>query len=235
MDYCLEGDLVKYSNIYGRIDLGTSKIFDDSQDLGGTEDTFLNYIIKQIKIYTKKINNNKIIYAIQLTYKNIKTKELKELPLRGRNEVYKEEDIEIFEIKSGEYLTNFYIRYPLKLDYIYQLGFETNKKRKVLIGTEIDEEKNIITNGGKNIILGTFGYYNNKLDSFGILFIDIKDYLKKFYIGYFELKFKLKNNEKFRNTIENNYKNLKEEDKYLFKACLLPEVAFNFIIKFLMF
>ena len=30
-------------------------------------------------------------------------------------------------------------------------------------------------------------------------------------------------------------KNLKEEDKYLFKACFLPEVAFNFIIKFLMF
>ena len=68
MSFCLEEDLVKYSNIYGRIDLDTSKLFDDSQDLGGTEDTFLNYIIKQIKIYTKKINNKKIIYAIQLTY-----------------------------------------------------------------------------------------------------------------------------------------------------------------------
>lgn len=235
MSFCLEEDLVKYSNLYGRIDLDTSKLFDDSQDLGGTEDTFLNYIIKQIKIYTKKINNKKIIYAIQLTYKNIKTKELKELPLRGRNEKYKEEDIEIIEVKPGEYLTNFYIRYPLKLDYIYQLGFETNKKRKVLIGTEIDEEKNIITNGGKNIILGTFGYYNNKLDSFGIFYIDIKEYLKKFYIGYFELKFKLKKNEKFRNTIENDYKNLKEEDKYLFKVCLLPDVVFNLIIKFLIF
>ena len=46
MNYCLEGDFVQYSESYGRID-DNSKLFDDSKDLGGMEDSFLNYLSKK--------------------------------------------------------------------------------------------------------------------------------------------------------------------------------------------
>ena len=192
MNYCLEGNFVQYSDIYGRIDIN-SKLYDDSQELGGKEEIFLLYLIKKIKIYSKIISKKEIISSIQLTFQNIKTKEIKELPIRTKNNNnIKNDEIEIFELKSGEYLTNFFIRYSIKSNYISQLGFETNKKRKILKGCQFGEDKKIITNGKGNIILGTFGYFNDKLDSIGMLYVNIKDYLKKYYIYYFELKLKLK-------------------------------------------
>ncbi len=237
MNYCLNGDFIKYSNIHGRIDIGTSKLFDDSQDLGGTEESFLQYMIKKIKIYTKKVNNKKYIDAIQLIYRNIKTSEIKELPIRGKNKLYPEEDVEVFELKPGEFFTNVNMVIPLKLEHIYQIGFETNKHRQLLVGSEEgkdNEDKNIINNDGNyyNIILGTFGYYNKKMDSLGLYYISLKEYIKKYYIGYFELNHKLKKNEIFRKELEKKYETLNLEEKFLYKACLLPSGAFNEIVKY---
>ena len=234
MSYCLEARFCKYSNIYGKIDV-SSKPFDDSQELGANEDILLQYLIKKIKIFTKKIYRKEIISGIQLTYQNIKTKEIKDLPLRKELKNEKDEEMEVFEIKSGEYLTNLYIRFDFNSDFIYQLGFETNKKTKIFKGCEVGENKNIRTNGGKNIIIGTFGYFTTKLDSFGIIYANLNEYLKKYYTGYFELKFKIKKNAKFKKTIEDNFKNLSNADKYLFKVCLLPDNSFNEIMKFCFF
>ena len=130
------------------------------------------------------------------------------------------EEIEIFELKPGEYLTNFYVRFSLDNKYIYQLGFETNKKRKLLKGTEYGEEKNIRTNGGKNIIIGTYGYYSEFLDSLGLFYVDLEKYLKRYYIGYFELKLKLKNDEKFKANIKKSITDYSEKDKCLFKTTI---------------
>ena len=234
MSYCLDVNFCQYSNIYGKIDIN-SKPFDDSQELGGNEDILLQYLIRKIKIFTKKINRKEIISGIQLTYQNIKTKEIKDLPLRKELKNEKDEEMEVFELKSGEYLTNLYIRFDFNTDFIYQLGFETNKKTKILKGCEAGENKNIRTNGGENIILGTFGYFTTKLDSFGIIYANLNEYLKKFYTGYFELKFKIKKNEKFKKTIEDNFKNLSKVNKYLIKVCLLPDNSFNEIMKFCFF
>jgi len=118
MNYCLEGDFIQYSESYGRLD-DNSKLFDDSKELGGTEDSFLNYLIKNIKIYTEKKSKKEIITGIQMTYQNIKTKEIKELPLRINNKKHLiNEDFKIIEILRGEYLTNFYIRYMNEAEYI---------------------------------------------------------------------------------------------------------------------
>ena len=235
MNYCLEGDFIQYGNIFGRISVN-SKPFDDSKELGGTEDLFLQHLIKSIKIYTKSVKEKDIISGVQLTYQNLKTKKLKELPIRCKSTKSDEkEEIESFELKSGEYLTNFYIRFAFNSEYIYQLGFETNKKRKILKGTEYGEDKNIRTNGGKNLILGTFGYYSENLDSIGVFYVNLEDYLKKYYIGYFELKFKLKKDKKFKENIENNIKDFTDIDKWLFKICLLPDTIFNEIMKFCIF
>ena len=231
MSYYLESDFIKYSGNFGIIDIN-SKPFDDSKDLGGTEDSVLQYLIKSIRIYTGKKDGNIIIGGIQLSYRNLKSKELRELPIRKGKIEYEDEDIETFELKSGEYLTNFYIRFENDGNYIYQIGFETNKKRKIIKGCEKGEDKCEETNGGQNIIFGTFGHYNLKLDSCGILYINIKEYLKRFKFGYFELKFLMKKDEKFKKEIESKYDSLSESDKYLFKICFLPDVTFNEIMKY---
>ena len=132
-------------------------------------------------------------------------------------------------------MINFFIRFEFISAYIYQLGFETNKKRKVLKGCEVGENKNIRTNGGENIILGTFGYYTQKLDSLGVFYINKNEYLKKFYIGYFELKYKIKKDENYKKNIEDNFKKVSKEDQYLIKVCLLPDNSFFEIMKFCMF
>ena len=104
MSYYLESDIVKYSRHYGYIDLN-SKYFDDSKDLGGTDKSLLDHIIKSIKIYSGKKDNIIIIGGIQITYWNLKTKEKLELNARKGDIQYEDEDIEIFDIKPGEYLT----------------------------------------------------------------------------------------------------------------------------------
>ena len=234
MNYCLEGDFIQYGNIYGRIDVN-SKPFDDSKELGGTEELFLQYLIKKIKIYTKLVKGKHIISGIQLTYQNIKTKQFKELPIRNQNTKIEEEEIELFELKPGEYLTNFYIRFSFDSDYIYQLGFETNKKRKIIKGSEFGEKKNIRINCGNNLILGTFGFYSENIYSLGVLYVNLVEYLKKYYIGYFELKKKLKKDEKFKQNIEKNIIGYSNIDKCLYKVSLLPDAIFNEIIKFCIF
>ena len=231
MSYNLEGDFVKYSGNFGIIDINSIP-FDDSKDLGGTVDSLLQYLIKSIKIYIGKKDGFEIIGGIQLTYKSVNSKDLKELPIRKGKIDYEDEDIETFELKSGEYLTNFSIRFENDGNYIYQIGFETNKHRKILKGCEKGEDKCVDSNDGKNIIVGTFGNYYLKLDSCGILYINIKDYLNRFSKGYFELKFLLRKNEIYRREIESKYDSFSDPDKYLFKTCFLPDGAFNEIMKF---
>lgn len=234
MSYCLLSNFVKYSFPYGTISLN-SKYFDDSKDLGGTEQALLNYTIKNIKIFSCKKEEAIFINGVQLTYKNKRTNELKELEIRKGNIEYEEEEVETFEIKSGEYLTNFYIRIPKDKDIITQIGFETNKKRKILKGEENGENRTIYCNGGQNIIIGTFGHYNQKLDAFGVLFINSKEYIIKFYKIYFDLKFKLKKDEKYRKKIESKYEALSESYKYLLRTCLLPDNPFVEVLKFCFF
>ena len=68
-----------------------------------------------------------------------------------------------------------------------------------------------------------------------MLYVNLNEYLKKYYIGYFELKFKIKKDEKFKKKIEDDYKNASKENKYLIKVCLLPDNTFNEIMKFCIF
>ena len=203
--------------------------------MGGTEESLLQYIIKKIKIFSGKKNEKEIIGGIQLIYQNLKSKEIKELDARKGNVDYEDENIDIFELHSGEYLINFFVRISEDRDYICQLGFETNKCRKIVKGSDNGENKIITTNGGRNLILATFGHYNINFESIGVLYINIEDYLKKFYKGYFELKFKLKKDEKYKKKIEKSYETLSTSDKMLLNSCLLPDSTFNIIMKYCIF
>ena len=74
------------------------------------------------------------------------------------------DDVKEFEIKGDEYLTDFHIRFTTEAEYISQIGFDTSKGNKILIWTEEGEDKTIKSNGGENIILGTVGNVDKKLD-----------------------------------------------------------------------
>ena len=228
MAYCLQSELIEYSGNYGCFD--TSSIyFDDSKDLGGNENDFLKYSIKKIKIFSGKKNDNIIIGGIQLTYKNHLTQELKELNMRKGKIDYEDEDVETFEIKSNEYLINFYVRIDNE---VTQVGFETNKNNKILVGGNQGENKIINSNGGDNIIVTLYGAYDNLLHSLGVGYVNKKDYMKTLFSGFFQLRYKLKKDEIFKKELKEKEKNLKLDDQFLLRTCLLPDTAFNEIIKF---
>jgi hypothetical protein len=215
--------LFRYSGRYGWI-YGDSKHFLDNDFLG---ENYLYYKIIKIKIWTGKIDSKDIINGVQVFYKNILDGNIitpgEYKGDEGCDNVYE------FEIKSNEYLINFHIRVD---DCITQVGFETNKGNKILVGGTIGEDKLIVSNGGDNIILFLYGSYNNCLHTLGVGYINKKDYLKKFYIGYFELYFKLNKDKEFREEWIKKENLLNENDRILLKVCLLPEDIFEKVIKY---
>ena len=181
--------LFQYSGKYGW-SYQDSTNFLDNDFLG---ENYLYYKIIKIKIWSGKIDSKDIINGVQVFYKNILDGNIitpgEYKGDEGCDNVYE------FEIKANEYLINFHIRFDI---YITQVGFETNKGNKILVGGTIGEDKPILSNGGDNIILFLYGSYNNCLYALGVGYVNKKNYLKKFYIGYFELYFKLNNDKEFR-------------------------------------
>ena len=201
-----------------------SKFFNDKDFLG---ENYLYYKIIKIKIWSGKIDSKDIINGVQVFYKNILDGNIitpgEYKGDEGCDNVYE------FEIKSNEYLINFHIRVD---DYITQVGFETNKGNKILVGGTIGEDKPILSNGGDNIILFLYGSYNNCLHSLGAGYINKKDYLKILFIGYFQLNYKLNNDKEFREEWIKKENLLNENDRILLKVCLFPEDIFEKVIKY---
>ena len=149
------------------------------------------------------------------------------------------EDVKDFEIKTGEYLTDFHIRHPNEAEYISQLGFGTSKGNHILVGTEEGEDKTTELNGGENFIVGTFGCLNKKLDAMGCLYVAKNEYLKKYeylkknYIfPYFMLRHLCEKDNKFKEKWNGKYKELPEDFQYLWKTMNLLDVPFSQVIKF---
>ena len=151
--------LIEYNGQYGGI-FEDSKYFDDAEDLGKEE--LLNYKIINLKIYTGLIEGKKAIFGLSLTFKNIITGEIKPQKVHLGSDKYL--DIKEMPIEGNEYLTDFHIRFNDTCQYISQLGFSTNHKRKILEGSEEGNAKFIEKNGGNYIIIGTIGYINKRLD-----------------------------------------------------------------------
>ena len=201
-----------------------SKHFNDKDFLG---DNYLYYKIQKIKIWSGKKDSKDIINGIQVWYKNILDGKLVS-PGEFKGDEGNDNVIE-FEIKSNEYLTDFHIRIDTE---VTQVGFETNKHSKILVGGTQGEDKIISSNGGENIIVFFYGAYENVLHSLGVGYVLKKDYMKTLFIGFFQLRFRLKKDEKFKKEWNEKESTLSESDKVLLRTCLLPDTAFNEIIKF---
>ena len=217
------GEIFQYGGKFGWI-YQNSKHFNDKDFLG---DNYLYYKIQKIKIWSGKKDSKDIINGIQVWYKNILDgKVISPGEFKGDEG---NDNVQEFEIKPNEYLTDFHIRIDTE---VTQVGFETNKKNKILVGGTQGEDKIINSNGGENIIVFLYGAYENVLHSLGVGFVNKKDYMKTLFIGFFQLRHKLKKDETFKKTWIEKEKELKEDDQVLLRTCLLPDTAFNEIIKF---
>ena len=212
-----------YGGKYGWVYQDT-KTFDDMQNI--FKDKYLQQKIIKLKIWSGKKDGSDVIYGIQAFYKNINTGKL------TITDEYKGDGfqtVEEFNIKSNEYLNKFYVRFDSE---ITRVGFETNKGNKFIVGDGKGEDKYIKINDGNNIIITIYGCYNKYLEAIGVGYVERNWYLKKMCFGYFELRFKFKKDENFKNEWLKKYDNLNLFEKALLKTCILPDAAFTQIIRF---
>ena len=220
-------EAIKYSDIFGLINID-SNLWDDNEFMGEKE--LLKYKIVKIKIYTGSYSNKQVIFGLSYVFRNLDTHEnINEQEHKPSEEFI---DVKEFEIKNQEFLTDFHIRFPNGGDYITQLGFETNKKRKFYVGTLEGEDKKIETNGGDNIIIGTFGRIKRKLDALGVLTITKLEYFKRRSFSFFILRYKIKKDDNFKKQWDEKHKDLPIEYKYIWKVANLPDLPFAQIIKY---
>ena len=220
-------ELIKYTGVYGGIDQ-ESKLWDDFEDMG--EEELLKHKIVKIQIFTGEYSGKKAIFGIDITYKNLSTGENKKTQEhRGTQQFLDSKEL---NIKTDEYLTDFHIRFTNEAEYISQIGFTTNKKQSILEGSEEGEDKTIESNGGENIIIGTFGYVNKKLDAMGCLYVSKKEYFKKKLFRFFMLRNLAKKDEKFKKACDDKFNELPNDFKYLWRAINLPDAPLAIVIKY---
>ena len=222
----MEDEIFHYGGKFGWI-YQNSKHFNDKDFLG---DNYLYYKIQKIKIWSGKKDSKDIINGIQVWYKNILDGKLV-TPGEFKGDEGNDNVVE-FEVKPNEYLTDFHIRIDTE---VTQVGFETNKHNNILVGGTQGEDKIINSNGGENIIVFLYGAYDNLLHALGVGYVNKKDYMKTLFIGFFQLRHKLKKDEAFKKKCAEIESTLAESDKVLLTTCLLPDDAFKKIMKFCLF
>ena len=218
--------------------------FDDVKELlnqGEEHDNIINYRLAYINIYYD--NQQELVVGIQITFRNLETRDI--IPLRRRlgkkwkdydklseqDENYKKIlQVETFKINKKEYLTNF--SFYFNEQGIKQIYLETNKGTRFKKGKEIGEKIDLIpSNKSKlDIIVGTFGTVEN----IGISYIDISDYIKKYFIAFSEVRMKINTDKNYKKQIEDKYKGLSEIDKYIYRTAILPDTPFTSILRYIL-
>ena len=219
--------IIKWTINHGEI-TQESKFWNDFDDIG-EEELLKNKIIK-VKIFTGKKDGKDVIVGVGFTFKSYSSGE--EMPCKEHLGSLQYEDFKELDIKNDEYLTDFRIRVPYDLEYISQIGFKTSKGNELLVGKEDGNELPINSNGGDNIIIGTFGCANKKLDAIGILYVDKKQYLKRKCFALFMLNHLAKTDSDFKKETEEKYAKLEEDYKYLWKTVNLPNAIFSQVVKY---
>ena len=204
-----------------------TKSFDDEEFFS---DYILNFKISRIKIFHGTIDRNDIVTGIQVFYRdrikgNITT--TGEFKSEKSSELYEE-----LSLEANENLVNFQIRIGDKgVDY---LEFGTNKGKTIKCGGKTGEEKiTEFNNNEDKIILGIFGGYSNCLNCLGVYYINKKDFISVLYAGLFILRYVLKKNQQFKINILENKGKLNPEYYAILKVCLLPDVPFCAVMRYI--
>ena len=217
---------IKQIGVYGILHYGETQRFDD--DKFATKDNLYQYRISKIKIF---LGENNCLLGFQTFYKNLKGQEI--AGSEGRDKNIKELDIKTLEIPANDFLCN--LNVWVGDDDIRKLKLGTKKGKELIVGLDDGEDRIIssINSNKDNIILSLSGGYRKTLELVSCKYVPLTDYLGPT-LGYFELKKKLKH-EDFKKKVLEKLDQLSESDKVLFRACCLPDNAFNEIIKYCLY
>lgn len=196
--------------------------FNDQEKLPGN---FVQFKVTKIWIWTGTKNGKKIINGLQFFYRNmVDGKEFTPGEHKGNANLEGKEEI---VLESNEYLVDFHIRIDQE---VTQIGFTTNKKDKQVFGGETGEDKIINLKEKDAVIFAPYGCYKDNLQSCGVYWYNRKEYAKKYFAGYFELRYLVQKKQGFKEAAEKL--KLDESNKVLLKVCSLPPPQFNAIIRF---
>ena len=217
---------IKKTYCYGSINENTLT-FDDQEFF---DTLIIFYKLHKIKCYTKY---NSGIAGIEIAYKNINTGEEQTTINIKQKEKSKDKFIEQeFNFEPTEYIIKFILWTGDSLN-----GFEitTNKKRSQRFGKDSGYQKEIDElTISKSIILGFFIKYDTKngVTGIGFYYMNLKIFWLLHVNGLFQLRAKIKN-KNFKKETERkiNYKEI--PFKYVYYTCLLPDVAFYGVVKYI--
>ena len=196
--------------------------FNEARDL---HNEFWKHKVSRVKIWTGMKDNKLVINGIQFYYKKQDQKD--EFSLGEHVGQTNLKDTFEIKLEQNEYLTDFHIRIDQE---VTQIGFTTNKKDKQVFGGETGEDKIINLKEKDAVIFAPYGCYKDNLQSCGVYWYNRKEYAKKYFAGYFELRYLVQKKQGFKEAAEKL--KLDESNKVLLKVCSLPPPQFNAIIRF---
>ena len=227
--------IIKIGNPYGLIDLNDN-FWNDDDSLNNEIE---NYKIINIKILfnseyeiqnnnDKKCIDEKNIVGLKITYKNIYTGDTKILTHQSTDKISGMKEL---VIQSNDYLKQFKISFYKDNNAIAQISFITNMKKEISVG--INQGNEIIDNlkGEDNILVGFFGYFKEKINSIGGIYVSKITYIKKLLFGFFLLRNILKN-KKFKENWDIKINKLDSEFQYIWKTVNLPDTVFALVMKY---
>ena len=217
--------IVKSTLLFGSSSLETY-FWDDNTD----ENFLIKSKITQIKIHSGEYNGKYVILGISLTFKNLVNNEEKIVNHIGSGKAL---EIQSLDIKENEYVTNFYIRFLDNEEYISQLGFSTNKNRRILVGVDEGDDKIIEYNDGSHIIIGSFGHFDQIMNGIGIYFIKKTDFMKELLFGIFIVRYLIKKKKEFKKKWDEKYKEISLEYQCIWKMINLPDNHYYGILRYL--
>ena len=226
-----DDEIDNYRAKYGFINLNDTH-FDDHPDLGFE---FLQYKISKIKIWKAKKDQITVLGGIQTTYLNNADESTYVSEEHKGEKVVQDEFVE-FNLQKNEYIVKASLWSEESC--ICKIIFKTNLKNVFSVGDARGEEMEVSEFEKNNFLLSFFGTYgDNYLTSIGMFINHDKNNHQQFFDyfirGFFEVKL-LTKKDKYKKEIQDKIqkRELTDNEKTLFKACLLPKTVFNEIIKF---
>ena len=227
--------IIKIGNPYGLIDFNDN-FWNDDDSLNNEIEKYKIINIKILfnseyeiqKDNDKKYIDEKNIVGLKVTYKNIYTGDTKILTHQSTDKISGMKEL---VIKSDDYLKHFKISFYKDNNAIAQISFITNMKKEISVG--INQGNEIIDNlkGEDNILVGFFGYFKEKINSIGGIYVSKITYIKKLLFGFFLLRNVLKN-KKFKENWDIKINKLDSEFQYIWKTVNLPDTVFALVMKY---
>ena len=191
-------------------------------------------ILTKIKIWFGYPENQKTksLLGLQASYQNYVTGKKIESEYHGCQLTTENIEIKELEVTQGDYFSKLNIGFDT---YITHIKFTTKNGKYIEFG-EVNEEteKKLKVNQENNVIQFLTGYQSNDgVRALGTVFVKINDFLAMRRIVFLILKYKLKREYRDRYRTQEEINELPLEMRYVVKTCLLADVAFASIIKYL--